>query len=97
MHGIPRLVLFASEEAHFSIFKMASILGLGERNVYTVSCDNVGRMTPSHLEKQIQKALSENAVPFMVIATAGIDHLSLDTKYFNFLLCRVVCLPTSFQ
>ncbi|KDR09499.1 Cysteine sulfinic acid decarboxylase, partial [Zootermopsis nevadensis] len=71
LHGMPRLVLFTSEDAHYSIKKMASLLGLGSDNVYLVHCNSKGKMDVQHLEQQIQTALEEGAVPFMVSATAG--------------------------
>ncbi|XP_063221372.1 cysteine sulfinic acid decarboxylase [Bacillus rossius redtenbacheri] len=71
LHGLPRLVLFTSEDAHYSIKKMGSFLGLGADNVYLVACDARGRMSCADLEAQVQRALGEGARPFMVCATAG--------------------------
>lgn len=68
---MPRLVLFTSEDAHYSIKKMASFLGLGTDNVYTVKTDARGKMDAAHLEQEIRRALDEGAKPFMVSATAG--------------------------
>ena len=71
LHGLPRLVLFTSEDAHYSIKKMASFLGLGSDNVYLIRCNSKGKMDVQHLEQEIQRALEEGAAPFMVSATAG--------------------------
>nr|CAD7423960.1 unnamed protein product [Timema monikensis] len=71
IHPLPRLVLFASEDAHYSVHKMAALLGLGENNVYCVRTDIRGQMDVHHLEESVDKALEEGAAPFMVIATAG--------------------------
>jgi glutamate/tyrosine decarboxylase-like PLP-dependent enzyme len=71
LHGLPRLVLFTSEDAHYSIKKMASLLGLGSDNVYLIRCNAKGKMDVQHLEQEIQRALEEGAAPFMVSATAG--------------------------
>ncbi|PNF13607.1 Cysteine sulfinic acid decarboxylase [Cryptotermes secundus] len=71
LHGLPRLVLFTSEDAHYSIKKMASLLGLGSDNVYLIHCNSKGKMDVQHLEQEIQRALEEGAAPFMVSATAG--------------------------
>jgi glutamate decarboxylase len=71
LHGLPRLVLFTSEDAHYSIKKMASFLGLGSDNVYLIHCNSKGKMDVQHLEQEIQRALEEGAAPFMVSATAG--------------------------
>nr|CAD7453908.1 unnamed protein product [Timema tahoe] len=71
IHPLPRLVLFASEDAHYSVHKMAALLGLGENNVYCVRTDIRGQMDVHHLEESVDKALEEGAAPFMVVATAG--------------------------
>lgn len=67
----PKLVLFASEDCHYSIQKMAALLGLGEQNVCLVHTDKAGRMDPLHLESEVQRIIATGAVPFMVVATAG--------------------------
>ena len=66
-----KLVLFASEDAHYSIHKMAALLGLGEDNVCQIQTDSTGHMDPMDLELKIQKKISSGAIPFMVVATAG--------------------------
>lgn len=71
MHGLPRLVLFTSEDAHYSIKKLASFLGLGTDNVYLIKTDTRGKMCMEHLRSEVERALSENGRPFMVSATAG--------------------------
>ncbi|KAJ8979956.1 hypothetical protein NQ317_001541 [Molorchus minor] len=71
LHCLPRLVVFTSEDAHYSVKKMAAFLGLGTDNVYLVKTDSRGRMDVGHLEEEIQKSLSEGAAPFMVSATSG--------------------------
>ncbi|CAL8337375.1 acidic amino acid decarboxylase GADL1 isoform X2 [Gadus morhua] len=71
LSACPRLVLFTSEECHYSVAKAAAFLGIGTKNVYVVPADQSGKMIPKELEKQIRTAISEGAVPFMVSATAG--------------------------
>uniref|UniRef100_A0A672H823 Acidic amino acid decarboxylase GADL1-like n=1 Tax=Salarias fasciatus TaxID=181472 RepID=A0A672H823_SALFA len=71
LSAAPRLVLFTSQECHYSISKAAAFLGIGTKNVYKVPSDESGKMIPSALEELIKKAKSEGAVPFMVNATAG--------------------------
>ncbi|GJQ68694.1 hypothetical protein Trydic_g17231 [Trypoxylus dichotomus] len=71
LHGLPRLVLYTSEDAHYSVKKLASFIGLGSNNVYPIKTDGRGRMCMQHLKEQIEKTLSEDAIPFMVSATAG--------------------------
>uniref|UniRef100_A0A3B3ZJD5 Uncharacterized protein n=1 Tax=Periophthalmus magnuspinnatus TaxID=409849 RepID=A0A3B3ZJD5_9GOBI len=71
MSGSPRMVLFTSQDCHYSIAKAAAFLGIGTKNVYTVPCDERGKMIPSRLEELILKAKKEGAQPLMVNATAG--------------------------
>ncbi|XP_035244491.1 acidic amino acid decarboxylase GADL1-like [Anguilla anguilla] len=73
-HGLsamPRLVLFTSQECHYSVTKAAAFLGIGTKNVYVVSSDERGKMIPAELEKQVLRAKAEGACPFMVNATSG--------------------------
>ncbi|KAG9476120.1 hypothetical protein GDO78_002942, partial [Eleutherodactylus coqui] len=71
LSSVPRLVMFASEECHYSMKKAAAFLGIGTHNVYFVKADDQGKMIPEDLEKQVQKAKEEGAVPFLVVATSG--------------------------
>ncbi|KAJ9589117.1 hypothetical protein L9F63_017576 [Diploptera punctata] len=71
LHGLPRLVLFTSKDAHYSIKKLASFLGIGSDNVYLIKTDSRGKMDTHHLEQEILRSLEEGAAPFMVSATAG--------------------------
>lgn len=65
------MVLFTSEDAHYSIAKMASFMGIGSDNVYLIKTDCRGKMKIDHLESEILRVKSEGALPFMVSATAG--------------------------
>lgn len=71
LHGGQRLVLFTSEDSHYSVQKMASFMGIGSDNVYQVHTDQLGKLRLDHLEQEIVRALREGARPFMVSATAG--------------------------
>lgn len=68
---MPRLVVFTSEDAHYSVKKLAAFLGIGYDNVYLVKVDSRGKMMITDLEAQIARAVEEGAVPLMVSATAG--------------------------
>ncbi|XP_029176853.1 cysteine sulfinic acid decarboxylase [Nylanderia fulva] len=68
---MPRLVVFTSEDAHYSVKKLAAFLGIGYDNVYQVKVDSRGKMMVTDLEIQIARAVEEGAVPLMVSATAG--------------------------
>ncbi|CAG9860116.1 unnamed protein product [Phyllotreta striolata] len=68
---VGRLVIFSSDQSHYSITKLASFVGIGSDNVYAIKSNRKGKMDAQHLRQEIQRALSESAVPFMVCATAG--------------------------
>lgn len=63
--------LFASEEAHYSIRRAANALGLGVGSVRPVAVDDVGRLRPEALRREISAAKKEERRPFFVCATAG--------------------------
>lgn len=69
--GSPRLVVLTSKDAHYSVKKAAFLLGIGTTNLFLVDVDEGGRMDLVHLRHQVQRALKENARPFLVSATAG--------------------------
>ena len=66
-----KLVLFTSAHGHYSIEKAAQMCGFGSSAVWSVSTDSAGRMLPSALSSQIEKAKAEGYTPFYVNATAG--------------------------
>ncbi|KAK9753802.1 Ion transport protein [Popillia japonica] len=71
IHSLPRLVMYTSEDAHYSVKKLASFMGLGTNNVYLIKTDERGRVIVQHLKEEIERTLSEGALPFLVTATAG--------------------------
>lgn len=50
---------------------MASLQGLGSDNVCLIPTDSRGKMDLNELEKSVEATLKDNAVPFLVSATAG--------------------------
>lgn len=64
-------MIFTSEDAHYSVAKLASFMGLGSDSVFKVQTDARGKMCIEHLESEIQRAKDEGAFPFMVSATGG--------------------------
>lgn len=50
---------------------MGSFLGIGSKNVYLVKTDDKGKMSLPDLRREIERAITEGAKPFMVSATAG--------------------------
>lgn len=70
-NGLPKLVIYTSGECHYSIFKFAVLLGIGEANVVSVKTNEVGEMDPLDLENNIADTLINGGVPLMVVATLG--------------------------
>ncbi|XP_054155646.1 cysteine sulfinic acid decarboxylase-like [Oppia nitens] len=73
-HGVRelgQLVMFASEESHYSFVKSAIWLGLGTDSVIKVKADLSGHMRAADLRDSIKSAKIDGKVPFMVAATAG--------------------------
>lgn len=67
----PRLIVFTSEDAHYSIKKLAAFLGIGAGNVRCIAVDECGKMRLDELDKEVNRAIDEGAVPLMVSATSG--------------------------
>ena len=65
------LVAFISEEAHYSTTMAANILGIGNKNLIVISCNEFGEMDTEELEEKIAAEKRAGNTPFCVIATAG--------------------------
>ncbi|PZM97242.1 MAG: pyridoxal-dependent decarboxylase [Actinobacteria bacterium] len=68
---LPRLRVFASECAHFSVTKSARLLGLAEDAVVPIACDKERRMRDDALARAVERCLSGGLIPMAVVATAG--------------------------
>jgi len=66
-----QLVVFCSEETHYSISMAANVLGLGHKNVIKVKVDADGRIDPSELAVKVKEAKEQGKHPFCVVGTAG--------------------------
>ncbi|MDP6850311.1 MAG: aspartate aminotransferase family protein [Planctomycetota bacterium] len=71
LRGDDRPVFFCSEEAHYSVPRAASVVGIGMDAARKVPVDSVGRMCPDALEGLVQDSIAEGFTPFMVSATCG--------------------------
>jgi len=67
-HAASPLLIFTSEESHYSVSKGANWLGLGTDNVVKVKSDQQGRMTGPALEEALSTAVG---TPLAVMATSG--------------------------
>ncbi|KAF2346515.1 Pyridoxal phosphate-dependent decarboxylase [Trinorchestia longiramus] len=65
------LVIFTSDQCHYSISKAAFWLGFGLDNVVSVPTDEQGIMRGTELRQAVQKARKEGKQPMYVNATAG--------------------------
>ena len=65
------LIIYTSEECHYSNAKNASFAGIGKNNIRYIKADSKGRMLPEKLEEQILKDIQNGEIPTYVNATAG--------------------------
>jgi sulfinoalanine decarboxylase len=65
------LIIYTSEECHYSNAKNASFAGIGKNNIRYIKADSKGRMIPDKLEEQIIEDLENGLTPAYVNATAG--------------------------
>jgi aromatic-L-amino-acid decarboxylase len=68
---LPRLRIYASEEAHSSIEKAAIVLGIGQEGVRKIPTDEAFRLDVHALEKAVEDDLEAGDKPTCVIATIG--------------------------
>ncbi|KAG6448121.1 acidic amino acid decarboxylase GADL1 [Manduca sexta] len=71
MRNLPEMVIFTSEDSHYSIKKAAHWLGFGTENVKIVTTNEKGQMITEELDKAIENAKIKGQYPIMVNATAG--------------------------
>jgi glutamate/tyrosine decarboxylase-like PLP-dependent enzyme len=77
-----KLIMFISDQSHYSLYNAANILGIGIKNVTKVRSDSYGRMIPRELEKAIKKTIKTGKTPFFIGATAGTTVLgAFDSLY----------------
>jgi len=66
-----RVRVYVSEEGHYSINKMAQVVGIGHNNVRAVPADERGRMRTDSLREMMDEDAKAGIVPLMVVITAG--------------------------
>lgn len=70
--GLPgTLVMFTSDQCHYSIKSCAAVCGLGTDHCIVVPSDEHGKMITSELERLILERKAKGDIPFFVNATAG--------------------------
>jgi aromatic-L-amino-acid decarboxylase len=70
-HDLPRLRIYASDQAHSSIVKAAITLGIGDVNVKRIDTDDLFRMDINSLKLAIQQDRCAGYMPLAVVATVG--------------------------
>lgn len=65
------LVMFTSDQSHYSVKSCASVGGLGTDNCIMIPSDETGHMIASELERQIVERKARGQIPFFVSATSG--------------------------
>ncbi|KAH8400543.1 hypothetical protein KR222_006185 [Zaprionus bogoriensis] len=65
------LIIFTSEDAHYSVEKLAMFMGFGSEHVRKIATNELGKMRLSDLKQQIELCLENDWQPLMVSATAG--------------------------
>jgi aromatic-L-amino-acid decarboxylase len=68
---VPRLRLYASEQAHMSIDKGALTCGIGVQGIRKIPLDDSYRMRPDLLQRAIAEDRASGWLPFCVVATVG--------------------------
>lgn len=65
------LVVYASEEAHYSVRKACGMIGIGRTNQRGVPVDERGKMRPEALDAMIAEDVASGRTPVAIVATAG--------------------------
>ena len=68
---LPLLRVYCSEQAHSSIEKAVLTLGLGQRGLRKIECDDRFRMRADKLREAIEEDKANGFVPIVVVATVG--------------------------
>jgi aromatic-L-amino-acid decarboxylase len=69
--NVPRLRMYASEEAHSSIEKAGIVLGIGQEGLRKISTDDAFRLDPAALDAAIKEDRARGWRPFAVVAVVG--------------------------
>ena len=71
IQGLPKVSVFVSEEAHYSMDKAMVMSGLGLDSLIKVPVDDTGVMQTAELKRLMQSSVDQGRVPVSVIGTAG--------------------------
>jgi aromatic-L-amino-acid decarboxylase len=68
---ISRGILYASNQTHYSVMKVAFLAGIPERNIRLLDVDKNFRAIPDEFEKAIKKDEKNGMKPFFLVGNAG--------------------------
>ncbi|KAK7468144.1 hypothetical protein BaRGS_00036608 [Batillaria attramentaria] len=71
LFGAPKMMLYTSQEAHYSLKKAAFFMGFGTDHVVGIPTDEKGRLRPDAFEEQVQRDKAKGLIPTIVMATSG--------------------------
>ena len=71
LHNDPKAVVFASSDAHVSLTKATSVMGLFDDSLRKVSTNDEGQISIESLQKDLQVIRQGGRKCFAVVATAG--------------------------
>jgi len=63
--------VYATEQSHHTIHRAVSVLGMGRNAMVHIGMDNMTRLCPDALRKQLLEDKKLNAVPVAIVANAG--------------------------
>jgi len=66
-----RPTFYVSTQAHYSVDRLADLLGIGTEGMRRIECDGGARLVPEALERRIRADQSDGRLPFCVVAIAG--------------------------
>jgi aromatic-L-amino-acid decarboxylase len=69
--GASRLLVYASTETHTWIQKAADLFGIGTDAIRWIATDDMQRMDPAALRRQVEQDRALGHRPFLVVGTAG--------------------------
>ncbi len=69
--ALPQLRVYVTDETHSHVEKAAIALGVGQRNVVRVACDETFRMRPEALDAALNADRRNGMRPLAVVATVG--------------------------
>lgn len=71
LSGTKRLIMYTSDQAHYSVEKGAKAAGIGSENVRKIPTNDAMEINIQALELAVKEDIQQGHQPFMVVATLG--------------------------